>query len=174
MRANAVQLTRADLVPRAEMRPSVGWNSLLIEVFWPKLCSNGSRKGWIRLCPVELNWNFGAGTDLFNFQCKQCKWQWYCWHKISIRHKIFDLSFAFSQQWWIFLYLRAILQDTFLHNSSIGCDCNVVRISQNIQNEISLETFADVVAYQFINLNWKLNGSRKENMHDHASFHMEW
>ena len=30
---------------------------------------------------------------------------------------------------------------------------NVVRISQNIQNEISLEIFADVVAYQFIKLN---------------------
>ena len=23
-------------------------------------------------------------------------------------------------------------------------------------------------------INWKLNGYRKENMHDHASFHMEW
>ena len=31
-----------------------------------------------------------------------------------------------------------------------------------IQNEISLETFCDVVAYKFINLNGKLNGSRKE------------
>ena len=40
-----VQLARADLVARAEMGPSVGWNSLLIELFWPKLCSNGSRKG---------------------------------------------------------------------------------------------------------------------------------
>ena len=47
------------------------------------------------------------------------------------------------------------------------CECNSVKISQNIQNEVSLERsiFADVVAYQFINLNWKLNGSRKENMH---------
>ena len=54
------------------------------------------------------------------------------------------------------------------------CECNVVRISQNIQNEISLDTFCDVVAYKFINLNWKLNGFRKENMPDHASFHMEW
>ena len=32
------------------------------------------------------------------------------------------------------------------------CECNVVRISQNIQNEISLETFFYVVAYKFINL----------------------
>ena len=32
------------------------------------------------------------------------------------------------------------------------CECNVVKISQNIQNEISLETFFDVVAYKFINL----------------------
>ena len=31
-------------------------------------------------------------------------------------------------------------------------ECNVVRISENIQNEISLETFCDVVAYKFINL----------------------
>ena len=52
------------------------------------------------------------------------------------------------------------------------CECNVVRISQNIQNEISLDTLCDVVAYKFINLNWKLNGFRKENMRDHASFHM--
>ena len=41
--------------PRAEMEPTVGWNSLLIELFWPKLCSNGSRKGWIRLWPAGLN-----------------------------------------------------------------------------------------------------------------------
>ena len=41
-------------------------------------------------------------------------------------------------------------------------------LSQNIQNEISLEPFADVVTYQFINFNWKLNGSRKKNIHDHA------
>ena len=47
------------------------------------------------------------------------------------------------------------------------CECNSVKISQNIQNEVSLERsiFADVVAFQFINLNRKLNGSRKENIH---------
>ena len=47
------------------------------------------------------------------------------------------------------------------------CECNSVKISQNIQNEVSLERsiFADVVAFQFINLNRKLNGSRKENVH---------
>ena len=45
------------------------------------------------------------------------------------------------------------------------CECNVIRISQNIQNEVLLEIFADVVPYLFINLNWKLNGFRKENMH---------
>ena len=56
---------------------------------------------------------------------------------------------------------------------TIFCECNGVRISQNIQNEVSLEIFADFVAYQLINLNWKLNGYKKENMHDHASFHME-
>ena len=39
------------------------------------------------------------------------------------------------------------------------CRCNSVRIGQNIQNEVSLERyiFADAVAYQFINLNSKLN-----------------
>ena len=47
------------------------------------------------------------------------------------------------------------------------CACNSVTIAQNIQNEVLLERyiFADVVAYQFINLNGKLNGSRKEDMH---------
>ena len=53
------------------MGPTVGWNSLLIELFWPKLCSNGSKKGWIRLWPAGLNWPFGAETDLFNLQCIQ-------------------------------------------------------------------------------------------------------
>ena len=45
-------------------------------------------------------------------------------------------------------------------SSEIGCvfffcECNAVRIGQNIQNEISLDgsIFADLVAYQFINLN---------------------
>ena len=47
------------------------------------------------------------------------------------------------------------------------CECNSVKISQNIQNQVSLERsiFADAVAFQFINLNRKLNGSRKENIH---------
>ena len=47
------------------------------------------------------------------------------------------------------------------------CECNSVTIGQNIQNEVSLERsiFADVVAYLFINLNWKLNGSRGECIH---------
>ena len=55
-------------------------------------------------------------------------------------------------------------------NSKIGSDTffvsqgNAVRISQNIQNEVSLERsiFADFVAYRF---NWKLNGSRKKCIH---------
>ena len=45
------------------------------------------------------------------------------------------------------------------------CECNSVRVGQNIQNEVSLERSifaADVVAYQFINFNWKLNVSREE------------
>ena len=62
----------------------------------------------------------------------------------------------------------------FLNMLPFFCECNGVRISQNIQNEVSLEIFADFVAYQVINLNWKLNGYKKETVHDHASFHMEW
>ena len=61
------------------MGPSVGWNSLLIELFWPKLCSNGSRKGWIRLWPAVLNWHVGAETDLFNFQCCEILTLSYTW-----------------------------------------------------------------------------------------------
>lgn len=47
------------------------------------------------------------------------------------------------------------------------CECNSVRIGQNIENEVSVERFilADVVAYQLISINLTLNGSRKENMH---------
>ena len=50
--------------PRAEMGPSVGWNSLLIGLFWLELCSNGFRRGLIRLWPAGLNWHFKAETDL--------------------------------------------------------------------------------------------------------------
>ena len=57
-------------------------------------------------------------------------------------------------------------------NSEIGlvtcfCMCNSVRIGQNIQNEVlqKRSIFADVVAFQFLNLNGKLNGSRKEDIH---------
>ena len=53
-----------------------GWNSLLIELFRPQLCSNGSRRGWIRLLPAVLNWNFGGATDLFNFQCGMVEMGW--------------------------------------------------------------------------------------------------
>ena len=44
------------------------------------------------------------------------------------------------------------------------CECNSVRIGQDIQNEVSLErfVFADVVAYQLFIFNWKLSGSREE------------
>ena len=47
------------------------------------------------------------------------------------------------------------------------CECNSVRIGQNIQNEVSVERsiFTDVVAYQLISLNWTLTGSKKENMY---------
>ena len=65
-------LPTADLYPKAEMGPRVGWNSLLIELFWPKLCSNCSRRSWIRLWPAG-NWHFRTEADLFNFQCTGCK-----------------------------------------------------------------------------------------------------
>ena len=41
------------------------------------------------------------------------------------------------------------------------CECNYVRIGQNIHNEVSVERsiFADVFAYQLISWDWKLNGS---------------
>ena len=48
------------------------------------------------------------------------------------------------------------------------CEFNSVRIGHSIQNEVSLERSifaADVVADQFINLNWKLTGSREEYIH---------
>ena len=35
---------------------------------WFKLCSNGSRRGWIGLWPAGLNWHFGAETEIFDFQ----------------------------------------------------------------------------------------------------------
>ena len=35
----------------------------------PRLRSNVSKKGRIRLWPAGLNWHFGAETDLLNFQC---------------------------------------------------------------------------------------------------------
>ena len=65
-------LPTADLYPKAEMGPRAGWNSLLIELFWPKLCSNCSRRSWIRLWPAG-NWHFRTEADLFNFQCTGCK-----------------------------------------------------------------------------------------------------
>ena len=54
----------------------------------------------------------------------------------------------------------------FPENVTFFCECNSVRVGQNIQDKVSLERslFTDIVAKQF-NLNWKLNGSRKENMH---------
>ena len=43
--------TWADLDPKAEMGPSVGWNSLLIELFGLKLYSKGSRRDCIKSKP---------------------------------------------------------------------------------------------------------------------------
>lgn len=44
---------------------------------------------------------------------------------------------------------------------------NSVLIGQNIQNKLSVEKsiFVDVIAYQLISLNGKLNVFREENMH---------
>ena len=59
------------------------------------------------------------------------------------------------------------MAEDFFPKCYLFYECNSVRIGQNIQNEVSLERsiFADVVANQFINLNGKLIGSRKEDMH---------
>ena len=43
-----------------------GWNRHLMGLFWLKFCSNGSRRGWIRL----WDWHFGA--ELFNVAAKLC------------------------------------------------------------------------------------------------------
>ena len=49
----------------------------------------------------------------------------------------------------------AKLEMDFSSKCYLFCECNSVRIGQDIQNEVSLEkfVFADVVAYHFINLN---------------------
>ena len=44
-----------------------------------KLCSNGSRRGWIRVWPAGLNWHFRAETDLFNCQCTLANAAWPSW-----------------------------------------------------------------------------------------------
>ena len=52
----------------------------------------------------------------------------------------------------------------FPQNVTFFWKCNSVRNCHNIQNEVLLERyiFAETVAYQFINLNRKLNGSKEE------------
>ena len=47
---------------------------------------------------------------------------------------------------------------------SLFCECNSLRIAQNIQNEVSVESsiFTDIFAYQRISLKGTLNGSAKE------------
>ena len=42
---SSITFCKADLDLRPVMGRGVGWNSLLIELFWPKLCSNGSKRG---------------------------------------------------------------------------------------------------------------------------------
>ena len=61
--------------------------------------------------------------------------------------------------------LKAKFAVDFSPKCYLFCECNSVRVGQNIQNELSLERHifaAHVVGYQFINFNWKLNGSREE------------
>ena len=67
IRVNTVRLPRADLDPRAEI---LAWNRLLMGLFWLKLCSNGSKRGWIRFWPAGLNWHFGVETDLLIFNAR--------------------------------------------------------------------------------------------------------
>ena len=45
VRANTVQLRRVDLGPRAEIGPSEGWNSLLIELFFCLNCAQMAPRG---------------------------------------------------------------------------------------------------------------------------------
>ena len=35
-------------------------------LFWLQLCSNGSRRGWIRLWPARLNWHFRGLIQIFS------------------------------------------------------------------------------------------------------------
>ena len=44
------------------MGPTVGWNSLLIELFWPRLCSNGSGRA---------ESDFGLEGLIYTFGLKQ-------------------------------------------------------------------------------------------------------
>ena len=67
IRVNTVRLPRADLDPRAEI---LAWNRLLMGLFWLKLCSNGSKRGWIRFWPAGLNWHFRGETDLLIFNAR--------------------------------------------------------------------------------------------------------
>lgn len=55
IRAQTVQLPTATLHPRVEMISSVGWNRPLMRLFWFKLCSNGSRRGWNRRFEFTVN-----------------------------------------------------------------------------------------------------------------------
>ena len=63
---------------------------------------------------------------------------------------------------------------TWYVSSELSSECYSLGIGQNIQNEVSLERyiFADVVDYQFTNLNWKLNRSKEEcfNIVPHGSY----
>ena len=95
-------------------------------------------------------------------------------------YPLYRLSFTWNCELWLVNFLgkaKANLQRVvgkqqnwhwiFPQNVTFFCECNSVRIGQNIQNKASLEIFifADVIVYRFINLNWTLSGSRKENMH---------
>ena len=55
------------------MGPTVGWNNLLIVLFWPinyaQMAPGRAESAFGLLDPAGLNWHFGAETDLFNFQC---------------------------------------------------------------------------------------------------------
>ena len=74
IRANTVQLSRADLQPLAKRGPSEGWNRryfIKVGVGGCLLNSFVLRRPQERLngLQAELIWHFGAEADLFNFHC---------------------------------------------------------------------------------------------------------
>ena len=109
-----------------------------------------------RLISIRIAKNeFCKKKGIFSDQSDVIK-QFFVFHACA-KAKIYFQRVACKQRNW---------QWIFPQNVTFFRQCNSVRIGQDIQNEVSLERCicADVVAYQFINLNWEQNGSRKEDV----------